>query len=428
MIALLLTAFTMCTRAQEVSKDDSLKNEIELIKNDVQALKKLKISGYIQTQVQFADSMGIGSFAGGNFPAVSDKRIGVRRGRIKFDYSKEFTQLVLQFDITEKGFATKDAYLKVTEPKLQCFSLTAGVFNRPFGYEIGYSSSQRESPERARVTQTLFPGERDLGAMITFQPPKTSRYNFIKIDGGMFCGNGINAEFDRQKDFIGRAGISKSTKNEKIKYGLGISYYNGGVFQGTKYIYNMWDLKEGIMGFSCDSTSTNKGAEARREYVGADMQFSIETPIGITTVRAEYVQGAQPGTASSSSSPNSSSVPTDNIYKRNCNGFLGYFTQNIGNTPLQVVGKYDWYDPNTQVAGKDIAAKITAVDNSSVTTKLSSADIKYTTLGVGLIYKFDQNFKAMVYYDMVTNETTGLTKYTRDLKDNVLTFRLQYKF
>jgi hypothetical protein len=190
----------------------------------------------------------------------------------------------------------------------------------------------------------------------------------------------------------------------------------------------MWDVKEGILGFSVDSSSTNKGLVARREYIGADAQFSIETPIGITTLRAEYIQGAQPGTSSSTSSLNTSSVPSDNVYKRNFDGFYGYFTQNIGNTPIQIVGKYDWYDPNTDVAGNSIAATLKASDNSNVTTKLSSADIKYTTIGVGLIYKFDQNLKAMAYYDMVTNESTGITKYTRDLKDNVFTFRIQYKF
>ena len=36
------------------------------------------------------------------------------------------------------------------------------MFARPFGFEINYSSSDRESPERGRKSQILMKGERDL--------------------------------------------------------------------------------------------------------------------------------------------------------------------------------------------------------------------------------------------------------------------------
>jgi phosphate-selective porin len=39
------------------------------------------------------------------------------------------------------------------------------------------------------------------------------------------------------------------------------------------------------------------------------------------------------------------------------------------------------------------------------------------------------NVKFMAYYDIVTNETSqNLSAFAKDLKDNVLTLRLQYKF
>ena len=61
--------------------------------------------------------------------------------------------------------------------------------------------------------------------------------------------------------------------------------------------------------------------------------------------------------------------------------------------------------------------------------KTTAADIKYTTLGLGLAYRWDSNIKLTAYYDMVTNETSSnLSGYTQDLKDNVFTLRMQYKF
>ena len=181
---------------------DTLNSKIEQLKDEVGFLKKLRISGYIQPQWQIADTNGISSFAGGNFPKHSDNRFSVRRGRVKVAYEGEYSQFVIQIDATERGISLKDAYLSLKDPWLQTFTLTGGVFNRPFGFEIAYSSSLRESPERARVNQTLFPNERDLGAMLTIQPRKESRYHFIKLDLGLIAGNAIAPENDSHKDFL----------------------------------------------------------------------------------------------------------------------------------------------------------------------------------------------------------------------------------
>lgn len=413
----------------QLSKEDSIANVLLGVKTDVDILKKLKITGYAQFQWQWADTLGsAAAFAGGNFPAASDNRFKLRRGRIKFLYGNEFNQFVMQFDVSEGGFATKDMYVKLTDPYLQSFSLTGGVFNRPFGYEISYSSSNRESPERARFTQTLFPQERDMGAQLTFNPPKTSRFNFIHLDLGLFTGNGINAEFDKKKDFIGHLWISKTTKSENIKYGLGVSLYNSGTYQGTKYIYNMGEVAPGIKGFVVDSAKTNKTEFATRQYIGFDGQLSVQSPIGLSVLRGEYVFGTQPGSSSTTTSP-TAAIPSYDTYIRKFSAFYVYFVQTILQTKHQICLKYDVYDPNTDIAGTDINATI-----NGKKTKLGVPDIKYATLGLGYIYHFDHNFKLMVYYDIVGNEIASikgfskLNNYTKDVSDDVLTIRLQYKF
>ena len=72
---------TMQTKAQEA--EDTLTPAVARNSFDLEALKRIKVSGYIQAQFQYADSSGQQSFAGGNFASGTDKRFALRRGRIK---------------------------------------------------------------------------------------------------------------------------------------------------------------------------------------------------------------------------------------------------------------------------------------------------------------------------------------------------------
>ncbi|TAL63282.1 MAG: porin [Bacteroidetes bacterium] len=397
------------------------------LKNDLDLLKKIKISGYLQAQFQVADSNGIKSFAGGDFPANADKRFSVRRGRFKIAYDNALALYTIQVDVTEKGVGIKDAYVKITDPWTKALSLQAGVFDRPFGFEISYSSSMRETPERSRLFQTIFPDEREVGAKLTFQPPKTSKWNFLKIEGGIFNGSGPKAvDFDYQKDFIGNIGINKTNKKENINWGIRASYYNGGWRQNTSKVYTIASDSLGLNAFERDKDTLNYGAIAKRQYIGADAQISIDWVAGITSLRAEYIQGQQPGTSSTSKSPETQ--PTSDTYIRNFNGAYFYFLQNIAHTKHQLVLKYDWYDPNTDVEGDNIGKTVTAPSGKTF-AKTGTTDLKYTTIGIGWVYRWDTNVKFTAYYDMVTNETTkNIALWGKDLTDNVFTLRMQYKF
>jgi phosphate-selective porin len=436
-VAITLTFANFKGFAQESSVSseaaDTLNSKIENVKSDIELIKRLKITGYIQAQWQLADTAGaVTPYSGGAFPIATDNRFAVRRGRIKFTYENELSTYVLQIDATEKGVVLKDAYVAVKDPWAQFVTLTAGVFNRPFGYEITYSSSSRETPERARIFQNLFPGERDLGAMITLQPKKGTKYEWIKLDAGLFTGNGINSEFDTKKDFIGHLYFTKANKAETVKFGGGISYYNGGVFQGTKYVYTPGEVIDVTQPGLVDSTASNKNAFAKRQYLGLDAQVSVQSPIGFTTIRAEYITGQQPGAKAVNASISTGSIINYDTYIRNVSGGYIYFIQGIGQTKNQLVLKYDWLDPNTKVSGTEIVSKSASGKN----TGLGIADIKYTTLGIGWNYRFNSQVKFMAYYEIVKNEKTGLSPVglnrtldtSKDLKDNVFTLRVQYKF
>lgn len=399
--------------AQETgSKIDQVEQENKTQNEAIKKLQRLKVSGYVQGQFQWGEenaSLKVG--AANENPEESFNRIGIRRGRIKFAYEGGIAGAVFQLDLSEKGVGFKDAYLSVKDPWLKTNSLKVGVFDRPFGNEIGYSSSRRESPERSAIFQTLFPDERDLGAMLTLQTGKESPINFLKLEAGVFAGNGIKQETDNRKDFIGHLSANKAWKN--IQLGGGLSYYYGGVYQGTENVYKM----DGA-GFLLDNNADNKGTFAKREYIGFDAQVGIKSILGATQLRAEYLFGTQPGKDTGSKSPNASTLPTSDTYLRNISGGYVILVQDLGRLPLAAVLKYDWYDPNTQASGNELGLNNTA-----------KGDVAQNTFGFGMLWNATKDIRLTAYYEINKNETSeNLTGYTADRKDNAFTLRMQYKF
>ncbi len=418
----LLTIFSATIAFAQENETDPVREYVDSVRftrQQVELIQNLKFSGYYQFQYQLSDTAGVGSYEGGNFSTDVNNRFTIRRGRLKMTYSDKISTYVLQFDATERGVAIRDAYIKMMEQKFKKVELTAGVFDRPFGYEISYSSRLRESPERGRMSQILFPNERDLGAMLSYSKNWKAKKQVLRVDAGLFNGTGfLTTEFDSKKDFISRISY-ENNKGKFVKYGFGASMYQGKLINQTKYVYSMNDAK-----FQVDSTADNLKNYARRQYYGVNAQLNFFSRIGFTIIRAEFITGTQPGTHSSSSSP--TAVPTTtNTYIRNFNGAYLYFIQNILKSRHQVLVKYDWYDPNTDVAGKEIGASGSATN---------ATDIKYSTLGFGYIYRATDHIRWMTYYDIVRNENTSLTgtnstnNYSKDLKDNVFTVRMQYRF
>ena len=432
----------------QTSANDSLTKEVQQLKQDVSALNKLKVNGWLQAQFQYAETRGEANFDGGTFAPNSDKRFMIRRGRVKFTYNGTNSQYVLQINATERGISLTDFYALVTEPKHKTLSLAVGIMNRPFGFEIDQSSQYRESPERSRYTQILMPNERDLGAKIVFAPGKTSKLFGLRLDAGFYDGQGIYVpgtstpaspsgsalyqpgaspvfglnEFDFNKDFIGRLSYYRTTKNGKMKYGIGTSHYNGGNTYQTNTVYKqIYTNAAGYKDWQVQDSSTirYKNKVEPRVYYGAEAYFSINTSIGTTIIRGEYITGTQPGISNNSASP--FFMPTAGAtYIRNFDGMYAYFIHRFAKTKHEMAIKYEWYDPNIKVKGTDI--------QGSTKNAFTSADIKYTQLGLNYTYYHTDNVKFMFAYNIITNEATGLSGYTKDLKDNILTVRVQYRF
>src|SRR5687767_13589985 len=111
----------------------------------IKRFENLRFTGYIQPQFQVAQAPGAPSYSGGNFSPLSKSRFMLRRARVKLDYvlpsKTKYPQALFSFqiDATERGVIVRDMFLKLFETKHNLFSLTTGLFARPFGYEVNLS-------------------------------------------------------------------------------------------------------------------------------------------------------------------------------------------------------------------------------------------------------------------------------------------------
>lgn len=291
---------------------DSLTEAFTETRNIVEALSKLKVTGYLQAQ--FVDDERSKDELATATTTRNLNQFSVRRARVKFTYQMTPTsRFVLQPDVTSSGVTLKDGYVELTEPWTTWkHTLTAGQFNWPFGYEIMYSSSSREVPERSRVVRTLFPGERDRGVMLSgLGLGERLSYRVALVNG---TGTVQSFDFNQQKDIVGRVG------------------YSFGAFDVAGSVYRGEDLV---------ATATNaKGVNFDKQRVGVDFQWV--TPVPGLGIRGEYLTGTQ--------APSSGTTRTKS---HDIDGWYFYAIQNLG-TRHQLVVRLDEYDPDTDVDGNSI--------------------------------------------------------------------------
>jgi hypothetical protein len=425
--------------SQGLSLDSNLVKSMSETKGSVDVLKKIKFTGLIQFQYQHADTVGIKSCSGGDFSTYSADRFTVRRGRLKAEYTGNLTQYVMQLQFNESDVSLRDVYASITDPWTKSITWTSGIFIRPFGFDLDYSDLNREGPERSRMVQVLFPGERDLGSMIQIAPAK-GPCKFVNLRFGVFTGNAIAKETDHYKDFIGRLGFHFPITHSNFTIDGGLSSYFGKQRKDETYLKDgpvvLRDTSGKVSTFQiskkigASSFIFNEETESYikrdsglasgvvRTYLGADLQLNYIFPvIGKLSIRGEYITGKLPGTSTPIKVYQAGS---GDLFLRRFSGYYVWVTQNLGKKN-QVYMKYDVFDPNSEIDGNKIG------NTGSYT---SAADLKYSTFGFGYSFIYDINVKLSAYYEFVANESAPGLKgdFNRDLPDNVLTIRLQYKF
>jgi phosphate-selective porin len=363
-------------------KLNSLDERVAVNESDLLKLTKIKVSGYIQAQFE--------SYQDGLLkPNDAKNTFYVRRARIKFTYeATDGVKFVLQPDFSTGNLSLKDAYAVASLPKLPSLSLWAGQFNRP-DYEVEYSSGQREVLERSRVIRTIYPGEREVGAKLEFNPVSIPLKLQFAVLNGNFTGT-QQKDVDSRKDIMARATYSVKLPAAGVAIDFGAHVYYGGVMAKNKYVVNLENQMDSIAG--------NTGSYMDKKWVGAEMQVYLDVWGGMA-LKGEYISGRNAFAGDSKTNPNK---------MKEFSGYYVYLIKNIGKKN-QLVGRYDYFDPNTKLSGD--AAK---------------NDIYYKTLDLAWQYYLNDNIRFSIQYEMPKNETNAANP--KDIKDNVFSIRMQAKF
>jgi len=188
-VTILALVATSKVRAQDAAalegKVSALDERTTTLETDVAKLKQLKISGYVQPQWQWTDIDTNGAPNAGD-QTKNRNFFTIRRGRVKFQHTTDNVYYTLYPDITENGVILKEAYAGWKAVK-DLLDISMGAMNRPFGYEIAYSSSAREVTERSLAENRLFNGERDLGLQFAVTPTFGGVHPLLEV--GLFNGS-----------------------------------------------------------------------------------------------------------------------------------------------------------------------------------------------------------------------------------------------
>jgi hypothetical protein len=432
-------------------KISGVEERVATAEADLYKLTKIKLSGYIQAQWLHFEASS----------AYPSNYFMIRRARIKFTYEPvQGIVFVLQPDFVPGNITIKDAYAVANEKWLKTFSLWAGKFNRP-NYEVEYSSSSREVPERSRVIRSIYPDERAIGAKLEINPPKFP----LKIQLAVFNGNdgipinqpvynygtgkwdnvntvGQNIDFDNYKDFMGR-----------VTYGFKFGSF-GGLTIGAHGYYgqikaNSLDVLNSDYTYNKTGTSISQGVP--KQWLGFEAQFYADV-LGGLALKGEYIFGVNstPGYSGNATFvTNTSSITNDTLtlttlttksinnapaISRNFMGYYVYLVKNIGKKN-QVAVRYDYYNPNTKLSADQVGTAkwdggktvtnpfqatssagadpviINGTQSKTITVnKLTSgtADIPYGTWTFAYTYFFDDNIKFMIAYEMPMNKKVGV--------------------
>ena len=318
----------------------------------VTAGKNLSISGYTQVRYQNLEEAG--------------KKSGfdIRRGRLDFKGTiSPYFGYRLQSDFagTSTGAFAKllDAYAEVKI--VDYFNLTIGQQKVALSYENQISDNKSENIDRSQVVEALVArgkdvignhNGRDLGIQANGSLFVLNARPLLDYYVGFYNGTGINVAADNN---LSKDVAARLVFHPVAGLDLGGSYYDG----VGSYLVK-----------STDTKAKNKG----RTRWGAELSYEWQN----LTLRSEYLEGK------------------DNVISK-----AGYYVQlgyYILPQKFQVVGKYDNYDPD-----KDIA------DNAS------------TVYTLGLNYYFNPNAKLQIAYNIKEEQGTKIS-------NNFAVFQFQIGF
>jgi len=314
----------------------------------------IKFSGYIQARYedhQNSEDASLGS--SGAVLQSNDNNIYIRRGRLKVEYqATKSSKFRIYFDGAKDDLKLLEAWIELKKKFGQVEThAKIGQQNVPFGFEIEYSSSKRDFPERSSVERALFPGERDRLVNLTVKPVPALALNVAVLNGPGISDKTFTykSPLADRKDVIGRVRVEQ--KKGDVHLSGGVSAYMGKQF---------------------DKSDTLNFSTYKRRY-GADGQLSAKPfpKLGETSLRAEV-------------------MAADEFGMRRL-GYYVWLAQRLGDWFGAAI-RFDSYDPNTRI------------EDGSKLNQVSLAGHYY----------FDENVKLTLAYDIRKNEEVNGIKDKAD--------------
>ena len=277
----------------------------------VSAARQIQIAGYTQFRYQELDEKG--------------KYDGFDIHRARLDITGNFTPCLsyrLQTDFADKP-KILDAYAEI---KLNdFFNITLGQFRIPFSYENLIQVRKFDLIDFSQVVDALVARSkdvignqngRDIGIQLGGALLKKGANNIVEYRLGIFNGSGINVAdtANEAKDIVGRLII-----NPCKGLSVGASYYNG------------WAK-------AIKPSSAFVGKSQPRNRFGMEINYTANR----LSLRGEYIQGKDGNT--------------------NRAGWFALAEYYIIPQRLQLVGKYDTYDPDTSVGNNITTNYVTGIN------------------------------------------------------------------
>jgi hypothetical protein len=364
-------------------------------------VSKLKVSGYIQGRYEWhQDATNGWNFNAkptttnppGNAGSGTKTTFYVRRARLDTAYKGTNMEYVLQLDAGGDSVGLRDAEAAFVDTWTPAhLRVSVGQFKYPFGAEIPQSDTVREMPERSRMIQQLFAGERDRGLKVQ------GTYQWLRFQVALINGNGVQdpifkggKDENSWKDVVGRVGFDFTTLIGGVSGYYGANdVYNPSYNSTTNPITNPLDLKR-----------------YARTRVGADLQGLLDVPnLGNLSLRGEVIYSRDKNKAYNE-------LPASSCQDRIGWGWSMTAAQNVGKH-LGAVLRVDGYDPLLQGS----LDKTACASNYTAATK-----DRIVTYGGGVLVYVSSDLKASFIYEHPTEQAD------KKVDNDLFTMQLQAKF
>ena len=405
-----------CQRLAAVeNKAAATETNVAAVQSSVDALTKLKLSGYIQGRYEYHQDAVDGW---DNYK--NQNRFYVRHGYLGAKYEGKNAEYFLQIDANNNdGVALKDAEATFVDTWTPFhFRVTVGQFKLPFGYEITQSDADRELPERSQVILGLFPGDRDRGRRLQ------GRYQMLRLSVAL-----VNGASFGQKDPPNYQGVVQNGydpnqfKTVVGRLGADLGWLVGGIsgLWGRTLDTDVLPVPEikttVVAADGTQQTVTTPEVVASYLYyerlrLGADVQGYFDVPkVGVLALKGELIWARK-------KTLDHDLATADPCRNGNSLGWIITVVQNIG-PYLGAALRFDQYDPL-------LSSTVDSACYEPVTAKplkpIKNRDLdRLRRLGAALLVHGSANVKFTLSYEHLWEQGPALA-------NDILTAQLQARF